>query len=209
MRVNILDKRLRSIFVSVFLIVCIISTTITFLLPEVFASTARLHVRSSWHVSPDDFTKVLNSDAFLASAVDHFDLKDVWGKKYDAMPMAENDAMKLLRSRLKTSVVSESGIISVTIFGDDPHEAAQLANWIAKGLPDFMAKNTVTGGDDSHPVLTPDMVEMAEVAVPVMRPVRPNKPLDITIGIVFGLLLASGVTTVVGLFVAKGNVRVH
>ena len=50
--------------------------------------------------------------------------------------------------------------------------AAQLANGIAKGLPDYLANNKVTGGDDLHPMLTPDMVKITDAAVPVMTLVR-------------------------------------
>lgn len=204
MRVNSFGKRLWSIFVTVFLIVSIISTTITFLLPEIYASTARLQVTSSWHVSPEDFITVFDSDTFLASVVDRFDLKNIWGKKYD---MPEENVMKLLRGRLRTSVVSESGIISVTVFSDDPRAAAQLANGITKGLPDYLANNKVTGSDESHPVLTPDMVKITDGAVPVMTPVRPNKPLDIGLGMLFGVFLASGVAALAGLIDGKGGIR--
>jgi uncharacterized protein involved in exopolysaccharide biosynthesis len=200
---NIFSNKLRPIVVTVFLICGICSTTIAFILPEVFAGTARLQVRSSGAVSPDDFKQVLDSDAFLKSVVNQMDLKDVWGKKYNNGILAEDEAVKLLRVLVRTKTVSPDGILSITVKSGDAREAAQIANVMANGVRDFVGSNHLTGSDDSHPALRGDMVQVIEAAVPGKEPVQPNKPLIIGSGLVLGLLLGAGIAAAVGLLDKK------
>ena len=67
-------------------------------------------------------------------------------------------------------------LIEIRVFSDDPSEAAKLANAIAESYREYRS-STIPA-------------EIVDKAVPGLRPVRPNKPLNIALGILGGMLLA-------------------
>jgi uncharacterized protein involved in exopolysaccharide biosynthesis len=72
--------------------------------------------------------------------------------------------------------VRGADLIEIRVFSDDRDEAAKLANAIAD-----------TYREDRSSAFS---VEIVDKAVPGLRPVRPNKPLNIALGILGGMLLA-------------------
>ena len=69
-----------------------------------------------------------------------------------------------------------TSLIEIRVFSDQPAEAAQVANAIAESYREYR----------SH--ILP--AEIVDKAVPGLRPVRPNKPLNIALGIIGGMFLA-------------------
>jgi capsular polysaccharide biosynthesis protein len=183
-----------AVFVSVFLLVVITSTLVTFIMPESYASTARVLVRrdaseasqkteSREPSSPyapyfiKTQVEVIRSQAVLGKVVDDLDLNRVWGAKYaggETLKTAET--LPLLMSRLDLRPVLNTSLIEIRVFSDSPTEAAKLANAIAESYREYR----------SH--ITP--AEIVDMAVPGLRPVRPNKPLNIAVGILVGMFLA-------------------
>jgi uncharacterized protein involved in exopolysaccharide biosynthesis len=178
----------------VFLFVVATSTLITFTLPESYASTARVLVRQDASevtrkpgmpapVGAYDpyFVRIqvelIQSEVVLGKVIDALDLNQTWGKKYtDGNPLKTSETLVLLKSRLELRPVLYSALIEIRAFSDNPSEAAALANAIAQSYREYRSG------------LAP--ADIVDRAVPGLRPVRPNKPLNIALGILGGIVLA-------------------
>jgi capsular polysaccharide biosynthesis protein len=187
-----------AVFAVVFLLVVVTSTLITFLLPESYASTARILMRqnaneatrmSGMPASPMSYDPyliqrefpIIQSQAVLGKVIDDLDLNQAWGKKYTGSgPLKTPETLALLNARIELRPIRNTSLIEIRAFSDQPAEAAQLANAIAQSYRVYR----------SH-ILSADIVD---TAVPGLRPVRPNKPMNIVLGIAGGILLglASG-----------------
>jgi len=183
-----------AVFVPVFLLVVATSTLVTFLLPESYSSTARIKVeqvaremtRLPGMPAPVDgydpyFLKtqfeVIQSQVVLGKVIDALDLNQAWSKKYTGgSPLKTPEALALLKTRMDLRPIRNTSLIEIRVFSDQPAEAAQLANAIAQSFHEYRSR------------ITP--ADIVDMAVPGLRPVRPNKPLNIALGIVGGLFLA-------------------
>jgi hypothetical protein len=72
--------------------------------------------------------------------------------------------------------VRGTSLIQIRVFSDDAPEAATLANAIAQTYSEDRTRSSP--------------VEIVDKAVPGLRPVRPNKPLNIFLGVLGGMFLA-------------------
>ena len=183
-----------AVFVGVFTLVAASSALITFILPESYSSTARVKVEqdppeanrpsNSPHV-PDRYDpyfvqtqfELIQSEVVLGKVVNDLKLDRAWGKKCsggNALTPAETIA--ILKARMDLRPVRNSSLIEIRVFSDQAAEAAKLANAIARTYQEHnAAKNR------------PEIVDLAR---PGLKPVRPNKPRNITLGILGGALLA-------------------
>ena len=193
-----------SVFVTVFLIVTIISVAVTFILPESYASTAGLlldsqvHDTTEIHDMKEEFKPydpqiiraiiaVFQSQEVLNPAIDRLNLQAVWGKKYfNGQTPASEKVLEILKRRMSIAQIRNTKLIGLTIYSDDPNEAAQIANAVAESYVVYQrsAAGKLDGlpAEFAHPQIT-------DRAVPGKEPVRPNKPLDIGLGLVAGGLL--------------------
>jgi uncharacterized protein involved in exopolysaccharide biosynthesis len=146
-RVNPLSAFFR-VFVLVFSLVFITSVVITFILPESYASTARVRVEADSSASPGQIVydpyflqttfEVIHSELVLAPVVNKLKLNEQWGKKYSAgQPLKTSETIEILRQRLQLAPVKNTMLISITAFSDDKQEAAQIANAVAESYRDF------------------------------------------------------------------------
>jgi len=183
-----------AVFIPVFLLVVVTCTLVTFILPESYASIARVKVdqaasevtRMPGMPAPvgayDPYFlktqfEVIQSEAVLGKVIAALDLNQAWGKKFTGRsPLKTPEALALLQARMDFRPVRGTSLIEIRVFSDQPAEAAQLANAIARSYQEYR----------SHIV----PAEIVDMAVPGLRPVRPNKPMNITLGILGGMLLA-------------------
>jgi capsular polysaccharide biosynthesis protein len=178
----------------VFLLVVATSTFVTFILPDSYASTARVLVRqqagevtgtpadqasvSTWdpHFLQTQF-ELIQSETVLGKVINGLDLNQAWGRKYaNGSPLRPSETLALLKRRIDLRPVRGTDLIEIRVFSDQPAEAAQLANATAESYRECR----------SHMV----PVEIVDTAVPGLRPVRPNKPMNIALGIFGGMVLA-------------------
>ena len=182
------------VFAAVFLLVVATSTLITFILPESYSSTARMKLApgaSEVNQAPGMPTgaggydpyylqtqfEIIQSQMILGQVVNDLDLNHAWGQKYaGGQPLSPADTVALLKARLDLRPIRNTSLIEIRVFSDDAIEAANLANAIARTYQ----KHT-TGNN------RPDIVDLG---VPGLKPERPNKPLNIALGILGGMLLA-------------------
>ena len=193
-----------NVFVFVFLLVSLTTTLVTFRLPDSFASTARVAVDRKpaglTGAQPGQIpsglddprliqtaSEFIQSEMILRKVVEHEDLNSQWGKKYaGGVKLKTWESLALLKSRLDVRPIRNTNIIQIRSFSESPKEAAAIANAVTKAYADYAA----SPADGLR-------VQIVDSAYPGTRPVRPNKPLNITLGAVVGIVLGLGFATLV------------
>lgn len=146
----------KTVIISVFLLISLTATVVTFILPKYYSSTARIEVNplsgviagSSMQASDltpydanflqTEFLK-MKSERVLGRVIKDMDLTDVLGKKMspDGAPLRMEDAMEYLKNRMNLNVERNSKIVDISFSSEDPNEAAKIANAIATAYQDY------------------------------------------------------------------------
>jgi serine/threonine protein kinase/capsular polysaccharide biosynthesis protein len=183
-------------FLLVFALVFGAAVFITSILPESFTSTARVKLTPNSTETPpppgynapsgtyDPYMiqtecEVMQSEAILSSVINALDLDQEWGRRYGGgAPFQTPETMALLKSRMVLRPVRNTSLVAISVSGDRPEEAAQIANEIAQTY-----KNHNNSGSFQ--------VEIVDRALPSLRASHPNKPLNLAIGALLGLVLGT------------------
>jgi serine/threonine protein kinase/capsular polysaccharide biosynthesis protein len=185
-------------FLLVFLAVFALGSFIISVLPNSFASTARImltpNVAEAAGATKAQLTassydpyriqtelEVIQSKAVLDSVIESLDLTRKWGKSYSGSGhLKRAETLDILKQRLNLRPVRNANIVEIRVSGNEADEAADIANEIAK----VYRRRTVAAS-------TPGIfqVEIIDQATPALKPVRPNRPLDLTLAALAGLLL--------------------
>ena len=192
------------VFITVFLITMIMATVITFILPESYASTARIKLEPKMNqgtnaVSYDPYFlqtefEVFQSQMILEPVIAKLNLNVEWGKKYfNGETLKTTESLQILKARLSLDTIRGTKLVAVTIYSDDRNEAAILANTIAEAYKQYSAEKNYS----------PDAVQIIDRAEPGKFPVRPNKTLNITLGAGAGIVLGAMAAAIVGLFASR------
>lgn len=143
----------KTVIISVFLLISITATLVTFVLPRYYSSTARIEINqdtSESVASPvqtylpydpyfiqTEFQK-MQSEKVLGRVISQLDLNDTWGKLYNNnVPLKTEQTMELLKERLSLSPERNTKLIDITVFSEDPDQAAQIANALAQAYHDY------------------------------------------------------------------------
>ena len=156
----------KTVIISVFLLIAITSTVVTFILPEYYTSTARIEINQTGPDIPTmsglplnqsydpyfiqtEFSKMQGEDV-LGRVISAMNLNEVWGKKYNnGAPLKTEDTMTILKGRMDLSPERNTKLIDITVSDEDKDEAAQLANAIAEAYQDYrlaQASTNTMGG---------------------------------------------------------------
>jgi len=183
-------------FLLVFLLVFGTAAFITAILPESFLSTARVKLTPNTAETPqtpgsrnasgayDPYLiqtefEVMQSEKILGPVIKALDLDQAWGKRYGGgAPLKPAETMTLLKSRMDLRPVRNASLIAINVYGEQPEEAARIANEIAQVYQEQTNPGTF-------------QVEIVDRASPALRPYRPNKPLNLAIGVLLGLVLGT------------------
>jgi len=187
---------LSGVFAAVFLLVLIASVLVTYLMPEAFQGVARIKVvpvgkAPDAEVNDLSFlmteAETIRSEVVLAKVVQVLDLNSRWGKRYNnGLRLTVADSVNLLQRNLDVRPVRNTALLEIRVYGDSPSQCAEIANYI-----------TVAYREHAMSAAVPVRVEVLDPAQPAARPVRPNKPLNIAIGAVVGLVLGAGASAFV------------
>ena len=210
------------VFVTVFLITVIISTAVTFILPETYASTTRIKVEpdvvpDTNGVSYDPYFiqttfEIIQSQLVLDRVIDKLNLNVSWGRKYfNGETLKSSETLQILKNRLSLAPVRGTKLIAITAYSDDRVEAAQMANAVAEAYQEYRssvvhAANAAKPGIDAR-MVADSMVVITDKAEPGLYPVRPNKPLNIALGVLWGLLYGTVAGGLVKWWRARANRR--
>ena len=254
-----------TIFMAIFILVVLTCTIVTFILPEAFASSARIKVerpvtRPPVNTSPptayggNDFVatdfEVLQSEKILDRVIDILDLDAKWAQKYGSTTkLKDPESRALLRRMMELRSVRNTSIIEIKVYSDNRQEAAAIANAIAEVYISYLQNQRVLfqeGTQSEYKKLTDELkreladksgdpaaddakitrtiaragelyaeinaghefesAEIIERALPGMRSVRPNKPLNIALGLIMGAVagfIIAGAVVVLGILLRK------
>jgi capsular polysaccharide biosynthesis protein len=80
----------------------------------------------------------IQSEAVLTNVVAALNLNDIWGRKYSRGNRFETDqTVKLLKKRIRVQTASRTLRMSISVTSEDPHEAATIANAVAKAFAKY------------------------------------------------------------------------
>jgi capsular polysaccharide biosynthesis protein len=195
-----------TVFVAVFLVTVLSSVVITFILPESYASTARINAEViTTNADPFAVTSefdVILSPAVLKQVIEKLDLNTAWGRKYsNGENLNTPETLEILKARLSLMSIRNTEIIEITAYSDDPREAAQIANTVVEAYRDYrlkIAREAIVNKLEAYPF--PQPVQLIDQAKPASQPSRPNKTVNIILGVaagtIFGLIAGAFVTFV-------------
>ena len=140
------------IWFVVWLLVVLVGTLVTFILPESFASTARIRVERDAtdirgmieapvsgydpYFIQTEF-EVIQSELVLSNVVQSLNLSVEWGRRYaGGERLRTHGAMMMLRGRMDLRPVRNTSLIEIRAFSENPDEAAHIANAIAESYRD-------------------------------------------------------------------------
>ncbi len=144
----------KTVILAVFLLVFLTATLVTFILPQSFASTARIKVERDvsdiqemsgrpMYQGYDPYFiqtefEVIQSEVILTNVIEALKLRDEWGKKFaGGEKLRTSEAIRLLKGRMDLRPVRNTSLIEVRCFSEDKDEAARLANAIAEAYRDY------------------------------------------------------------------------
>jgi polysaccharide biosynthesis transport protein len=149
----------KAIIITVFLITAIIATAVTFILPESYASTASIKVENDGGIVAGFNTpsaqqygydpyfiqttfEIIKSQLVLSNVIVALDLNTKWGQKYfNGEMLKTTETLEILKGRMALAPVRNTKLITITVFGEDKLEAAQLANSIAEAYKNYRVQN--------------------------------------------------------------------
>jgi succinoglycan biosynthesis transport protein ExoP len=152
----------KTVIIAVFLLVVITATLVTFILPEMFASTASIKVerdKSDIAEFNDPSSRIntydpyfiqtefetIQSETILTNVINNLDLTTVWGNKYyDGQKLKMIEAVNLLRGRLDLRPRRNTTIIDIKVFSENANDAANLANAVAVAYQQWRLKKGET-----------------------------------------------------------------
>jgi len=146
----------KTVIISVFLLIAITATVVTFILPQYYSSTARIEINSSGNVISDmsggqsalqsgydpyyiqtEFSK-MQSEQVLGRVIKSLNLNEEWGRKYNGgAPLKTDDTIQWLKQRMSLSPERNTKLIDIRVSSEDKDEASQLANAIAQAYADY------------------------------------------------------------------------
>jgi succinoglycan biosynthesis transport protein ExoP len=152
----------KAIIITVFLITAIIATAVTFILPESYASMAKIKVENDGPIingfgqaaaqnQPYDpyfiqtTFEIMQSQLVLSNVIAAMDLNVKWGVKYfNGETLKTTETMEILKGRMSLAPVRNTKLITITVYSEDKAEAAALANQIALAYQNYRVQNNQT-----------------------------------------------------------------
>lgn len=164
----------------------IVTTAVTFILPESYCSTARIKVESFANTNAYDpyfiqtEFEIIRSQLILERVVEKLDLNTQWGKKYfNGELLKSGESLEILKGRISLAPVRSTKLIAISVYSDERNEAALIANEIARTYKDYTVERKYSSGP----------AEIIDQAEPARTPCKPNKTVNLVLGAVFGILM--------------------
>ena len=165
-------------------------TLVTFVLPETFASSAKIAYTVTTTSPLEAAVGKIMARSSLEQVANNLDLPTEWAKKYKQRgQLSLAQCYTILSKMIQISVPRGSPLIEIRIYSDNRDEAASIANELAA-----VYLRTAPGSV---------IIERAE---PAFKPVRPNKRLNIALGIAAGAtIFIIGLAALIAARILGGN----
>lgn len=206
------------VFLAVFGLVLSTATIVTFILPEVYASVARIKIDlapgTPWTSTTNAVNglyairgecMVMDSALVLDKVIEQLQLTEAWSKKFNLDGKWKTPETRFfLKRMLEIRPVRNTSLVSVKVYSDNRFEAAEIANSIVENYRAFRNEGVIIArqGTDAKNMtaMRVSIIEGAEVSA---RPERPNKPLNISLGAVVGIMMGLVLGTVAAMVVSR------
>ncbi len=208
---------------AVWLLVVAVVSVVTFMLPESYAAQSSVILQrlvpadssatsaAASEIDDEEMSGevlMIQSGFILGKVVTNLNLNLEWRRRYGGgSPLQTSTTLELLKRRMVVSVARR--IISIRCFDENPEAAAQLANAIAMSFIDWHAKAVASHTKNPRPKPVNGLVvagepklyrvRLVEQATAPLRPSRPNRPLNIVLGILGGVVFGGLVAVFAGL----------
>ena len=184
---------------TVWLLVMLTTTVITFCLPKTYASTARLHLPPEAAAQKDPQWirtqfEAVKADHVLEPVIVRLNLSERWSER-DGLrgPLRTEETWQVLRRQMALLPVRTNFLADLRVWSPVPDEAAEIANAIAESwCSNHSATATGTG-------------QIVKFADPSSKPIRPNIPLNLLVGCLGGALAGLIAGALVLLVLAKSD----
>jgi capsular polysaccharide biosynthesis protein len=170
------------------------SLLVTFLTPNTYVGTARVHVEdipppSEYETNFQQIEfEIIKSHAVLEKVVKAMNLEEVWGKKYNRGLLAGSKAESMIKKRFELIPIRDTKYIEIRAFSHNPQEAANLANAIASAYREYWEEQRIRNASEApKETIHNRVVRFMDLAVADPRPIRPNRPLNIVLGALAGI----------------------
>jgi capsular polysaccharide biosynthesis protein len=131
--------------------------------------------------------EVMQSAVVLDSVIQNLDLGKGWSKWFGrGGPLKNSELLALLKGRISLRLLRNSNIIEIRAFDQQAEMAAKIANEIARVYVEHHRQ--VAAAESSANGFS---LEIIDTAMPAFRAARPNKPLNIALGVLGGLVLGT------------------
>ncbi|MHB8520611.1 MAG: protein kinase domain-containing protein [Limisphaerales bacterium] len=165
----------------VFVLAMLVSAAVTFQLPKSYVGVARVTAEIG-HLRDDPYFMQVQMERITSRAVLGGVLKDLDKnlrlrnrmERELGVAFSDAEALQLVRFRLSVVQTRNTSLLEIRYYAEWPDEAAEVANQIAE----VYCKLPASQG-----------AEIIDRAEPSLRPVRPNVPLNLTIGALTGVVL--------------------
>jgi len=82
--------------------------------------------------------EIIQSQLVLSNVVVSLNLNQVWGEKYsNGSPLTVNESIEVIKKHMRLAPARRTKLITITFYSDDPMEASDIANAIAKSYRDY------------------------------------------------------------------------
>lgn len=201
--------RAASAVLTVFFLATFAATLVTFLMPESYRASTRLALHpvqpqpAGWFdpYQLQSQLETVRSTAILEPVVKRLHLQSTWAQRFALSNLTLTATVQLLERQLEVRPLRNTMMFEIDTFSERPGEAAELANAIAREYSAFCSERIRAAQAAGQSALLTQLVrpESLDPAVPPLRPSRPNKPLNIALGMLGGLVLGLFVGFAVGL----------
>ena len=181
----------------VFLLTAVTTTVVSFLLPKTYMSMSRISLeKDTSDIAPlngmqsgetafDPYfiqteLEVIQSQKVLDKVVSKCRLTNVWKRLNGGKSLTPREARKILKKAIDIRQFRNTSIIELRAYDRKPTEAQEIAQALAE---EYQTHRT-----DAQK----KRVEIIDYADLPVQAVRPNIPLNITLGVVAGLILGVG-----------------
>lgn len=126
---------------------------------------------------PSTEFEVIQSDPVLSNVIATLNLNERWGQKYNHGNKLDDPKTKaIIKKHLELQTVRNTRFIRIAVYEDDPKDAAELANAISWSYREFRKEESQQRARELDPRMIADpMVTVMDLAIPELKPIRPNR----------------------------------
>ena len=170
--------------IAVGVVTAVTATLVTFILPESYASTARILPGVKEPLAIATEVEKIQSKSVLFQVITNLNLNKSWAQKFkEEADLRTEMTYLILKTKLDVHQARNTLLIEIKVYSDDKNEAAAIANEIVNV---YQQSPLAIKTPEGKPA-----IQIIDKAEPGFRPVRPNKPLSIALGCGMGAILGA------------------